>query len=396
MATVFRPPPPPKKPRVRRSLVLATVIVLVAWSSGLVGALLGSYLADRTGAVPRAASTLGIETAPSRDAPYGAIDVAGVAAAIGPSVVAIQRLVDHDGVSGEASGTGVVLTKDGEIVTNAHVVGDSDTVNVRLPGETEPRIAAVIARDPANDLALLRIDADGLSPATFAQPDDVLVGDQVVAVGYALDLDGDPSVTLGIVSALDRTLATETGALNGLIQTDAAISSGNSGGPLVDAVGHVVGINTAVAFSNVDTAANNVGFAIAAAELLREIDRLRHSAAGAPLVEGYLGVALDDRIDGGSGALVTGIESGSPADTAGLQKDDVVTSVDGRTINGPEDLVATIRDRAPGTTVTLLRRFAPAGTARHRAVLRERSDRRAASAATVGWRTPHRRRRSGS
>jgi len=338
---------------VRRSLVLATVIVLVAWSSGLAGALLGSYLADRRGAPPRAASTLGIETAPARDEPYAAIDVARVAAVIGPSVVAIQRLVDHDGVSGEASGTGVVLTKDGEIVTNAHVVGDADTVNVRLPGETEPRIAAVIARDPANDLALLRVDAGGLSPATFAQPDDVLVGDQVVAIGYALDLDGDPSVTLGIVSALDRTLATETGALNGLIQTDAAISSGNSGGPLVDAVGHVVGINTAVAFSNVDTAANNVGFAIATAELLREIGQLRHLATGAPLVEGYLGVALDDRIDGGSGALVTGVESGSPADAAGLQEDDVVTSVDGRTINGPEDLVATIRDRAPGTKVTL-------------------------------------------
>jgi len=347
------PPKPPKPPRVRRSLAIAFTVIFVAWSCGLGGALLGSYIANRRDEPPRAASRLGIETAPARDEPYASIDVARVAEAIGPSVVAIQRLVDRDGIEGEASGTGVVITTDGEIVTNAHVVDDADSVNVRLPGETEPRIAAVVATDPANDLALLRIDADGLTPATFAHPDDVLVGDQVVAVGYALDLDGDPSVTLGIVSALGRTLATETGALNGLIQTDAAISSGNSGGPLVDAVGHVVGINTAVAFSNVDMAANNVGFAIATAELLREIDQLRAVAAGTPIVEGYLGVALDDRIDGGSGALVTGVEAGSPAEDAGVHTDDVIVAVDDRAINGPEDLVASIRDRSPGTTLEL-------------------------------------------
>lgn len=352
----FAPPPPPrpsKPPRIRRSLAIAFVLVFVAWSSGLAGALLGSYFANRDDPPPRAASKLGIETAPARTEPYAAIEVAQVASTIGPSVVAIQRLVDHDGIAGEASGTGVIVTTDGEIITNAHVVGDAKSVNVRLPGESEPRIAAVLATDPANDLALLRIDADGLQAATFSEPDDVLVGDQVVAVGYALDLDGDPSVTLGIVSALDRTLATEAGALNGLIQTDAAISSGNSGGPLVDAVGHVVGINTAVAASNVDTAANSVGFAIATAELLREMDQLRSVASGLPIVEGYLGVALDDRIDGGSGALVTGVEAGSPAEAAGLVVDDVVTAVDDRTINGPEDLVATIRDREPGASLTI-------------------------------------------
>lgn len=327
--------------------------MIVAWSAGLAGALLGTYFAERHGQPPRAASTLGIETAPVRSSPYDALDVAGVANIIAPSVVAIQRLVTDDGRVGESSGTGIVLTADGEIVTNAHVVDDAETVNVRLPGESEPRLGAVIATDPANDLALIRIDVSGLTPATLSPPGDVLVGDEVIAVGYALDLDGDPSVTLGIVSALNRTLSTETGAINGLIQTDAAISSGNSGGPLVDALGHVVGVNTAVAFSNIDTAANNVGFAIATSEMLPEIARLREIAAGAPLVEGYLGVGLDDRLDGGSGARVTGVEIGSPAYAAGVVAGDVIVDVDGLAISGPEDLVATIRDLDPGIEVRL-------------------------------------------
>ena len=128
---------------------------------------------------------------------------------------------------------------------------------------------------------------------------------------FALDLDGEPSVTLGIVSALDRTISTELGALDGLIQTDAAISSGNSGGPLVDAQGRVVGINTAVARSDIATAATNVGFAISS-------DEVRPGARascgrpedGGPRPEGFLGVELDDRTDGGQGALITAVDDG--------------------------------------------------------------------------------------
>ena len=116
------------------------------------------------------------------------------------------------------------------------------------------------ATDASRDLALLRIDAEGLTPATFADPGDVRVGDDVVAVGYALDLDGDPSVTVGIVSALDRTSADETKSLKGLIQTDAPISSGNSGGALVNSLGQVVGITTFVAVTEQGTTANDIGF----------------------------------------------------------------------------------------------------------------------------------------
>jgi putative serine protease PepD len=329
------------------------LLLVVSWLSALGGAILGATIANDRDLPPRTASTLAVVTAPTRDVGYGPIDVAAVANAVGASVVAIQRSVESGPLVGEATGTGLIITPDGEILTNAHVVGDADTVNVRLPGESEPRVGSVTARDAPNDVALVRIDVDGLTTATFAEPNDVLLGDEVIAVGYALDLDGDPSVTRGIVSALNRTLETEVGVLNGLIQTDAAISSGNSGGPLVNAAGHVVGINTAVAEGDAITTANGLGFAIGVAELLPEIEALRAQAGGDPIEEGFLGVIIEPRRDGGSGALITTVDPGSPADEAGIEVDDIVVEVDGKAITGAPDLVATIRDHDPGTTITV-------------------------------------------
>ena len=194
--------------------------------------------------------------------------MAGIAGAVGPSVVTISADVEGGVTAGEAVGTGLIVSADGEILTNAHVVADATEIRVRLAGDTEPTEAELIASDVGNDLALLQIDASDLPVAPFAPAGTARLGDQVVAIGFALDLAGDPSVTLGIISALDRTIITEDqGALDGLIQTDAAISSGNSGGPLVDGAGQVVGINTAVARSDVMTAATNVGFAIAIEEV---------------------------------------------------------------------------------------------------------------------------------
>ena len=224
--------------------------------------------------------------------------------AVGPSVVTISA----DLTQGRAVGTGVVVSTDGEVLTNAHVVDGATAIHVRLPGETEPIEATLLAQDAGNDLALLHIDRDDLAPVTFAPTHEVALGDEVLAIGFALDLDGDPTVTLGIVSALDRTIITEDGALDGLIQTDAAISSGNSGGPLVDAQGRVVGINTAVARSDSTTAATNVGFAISSDEVVGVLDDLRAAEDGTPRQEGFLGVGLDDRTDGGQGAVITDVD----------------------------------------------------------------------------------------
>jgi putative serine protease PepD len=282
-----------------------------------------------------------------------AIDVPAALVAIEPSIVAVSADVEQAGASGHAVGTGVVLTADGDILTNAHVVAGASAVRVRLFGETEPRDATVLAADAANDLALLHVDATGLPPAVFADPATIAVGDEVIAVGYALDLDGDPTVSKGIISAVDRTMITDEGALDGLLQTDAAISSGNSGGPLVNARGEVVGINTAVYRGDATTAANNVGFAIGAARVLPRVDDLRAQAGGAPQAEGYLGVSLEQRTDGGQGALITSVADGSPAAAAGLQVGDVVTEVDGSPITGSGGLIAAIRSTAPGTELDI-------------------------------------------
>jgi putative serine protease PepD len=269
------------------------------------------------------------------------------------SVVTINSQVNDESGQGEASGTGVVLTSDGEILTNAHVVAGSTSVTVRFAGETEPRKATVLASDPGNDMALLKIDATNLKPATFAQPGTIRIGDQVIAIGYALALDGGPSVTSGIISALKRTIITESGALNGLIQTDAAISSGNSGGPLVNLRGEVVGINTAVARSDVNQAANNVGFSISVDEIGPVLESLRSQASGEVREEGFLGVGLAARTDGGQGAIITSVQPDSPASLAGIQEEDIVLSVDGEPIDGQAGLVASIRDAAPGQTVEI-------------------------------------------
>lgn len=279
------------------------------------------------------------------------IDVAGVTASLRPSVVSVSSDVAEGDFTGEGVGTGVVLTSDGLILTNAHVVDGAETVRVRLEGEREPRSATVLAADPDNDLALLQVEVTGLTPATLADPTTVRVGDDVIAIGYALDLDGEASVTLGIVSALDRTLLTENGALDGLIQTDAAISSGNSGGPLVNAAGQVIGINTAVALGDGTNTASNIGFAISIDQVLPEIDVLRNQADGGVRDSGFLGVGLTERVDGGQGAIVTDISPDSPADDAGLQVGDVVVEVDGAAVDGTGGVIGAIRGHQPGDDV---------------------------------------------
>lgn len=347
-------PPAPRPPRRwgrRVGLSLALVAAMVG--AGVVGAVINDEL-DRDPTPPQRASSVALDVGAARDGELPAIDVAAVADHIAPSVVTISADIEVSGLGGGGSvGTGVITTSDGEILTNAHVVENATEIRVRLTGETEPRQAELLAIDPGNDLALLRIAGDDFTPATFAEPETVRIGDQVVAIGFALDLDGAPSVTLGIVSALDRTITIDDGALDGLIQTDAAISSGNSGGPLVNSLGQVVGINTAVARGDFTTAATNIGFAISVDEVLRVTAQLREQAAGEVRDEGFLGVSLGDRRDGGQGALIGVVEPESPAEAAGLREGDIVIAVDGNTVDGAAGLVAAIRDREPGDDVEI-------------------------------------------
>ena len=294
-----------------------------------------------------------VATAPATNGDEPALNVAEVLKKIQPSVVTIIALTETGMDQGRGTGTGVVITSDGDILTNDHVVDGADSVFVLFAGDTEPTPATVIAVDAGNDLALLHVDQTGLTPAVFADPDSIDIGDEVVAVGFALDLDGGPTVTRGIVSALNRTIVSGDGALDGLIQTDTAISSGNSGGPLVNTRGQVIGINTAVFQSSSEVAANNVGFSISVAEALPVIEELRAQANGQARTEGYLGVSVLDRQAGGLGAMIAEVSPGSPADLAGMKVDDVVIEADGSPVDGQPALVAAIRDKSPGDTIKI-------------------------------------------
>jgi putative serine protease PepD len=254
--------------------------------------------------------------------------------------------------AGSAPGTGVVISDEGEIVTNAHVVEGATAIRVTLPGQAQSIEAELIGADSAADLALIDIDGvDGLVPAELGDSDQLVVGDDVVAIGNALALRGGPTVTRGIVSALDRTLSTGSSTMTGLIQTDASISSGNSGGALVDAAGRVIGINTAVATSSGGTSAENIGFAIAIDSAMPVVERLRSGGKAADA--GFLGIRVSDPTDGSRGATVVSVESGSPADDAGLEAGDLITAVGDHTVDGSAALTAAVRSHGPGETVEI-------------------------------------------
>jgi S1-C subfamily serine protease len=198
-------------------------------------------------------------------------EIAGILAKDVPAVVAITTDSGSALGRGGGAGTGFVIDSDGIIVTNDHVVDSARSISVTT-SDGRRLDARVLGEDPSSDLAVLKVDATGLPTIELGDSNQVQVGDDVVAIGNALDLDGGLSATRGIVSGLNREIPTENGRLTGLIQTDAAINPGNSGGPLVDAQGRVIGINTAIA--NPSTA-QNVGFVIPISQAGPVIDRLR-------------------------------------------------------------------------------------------------------------------------
>ena len=267
------PPPPPARRAGWRAAILAAVLVF-----SIAGGTAAGYIAGTAGAQRVEATATTAAESTSLTPTTGSIDVAAIVAAVEPSVVSIETTVQvRRGpfvAEGTGAGTGIVIDDQGTIITNAHVVDGATEITVTLDGEDQPRTAELIAADTENDIAVIRVsDTEGLVAAPLGASTDVAVGDEVVAIGNALALEGSMTVTSGIVSALDRSIETTSGTLDGLIQTDAAISSGNSGGPLVDASGRVIGINTAGATSGGGVSASNIGFVI-------PIDQALEIAAG--------------------------------------------------------------------------------------------------------------------
>lgn len=245
--------------------------------------------------------------------------------------------------SSKAEGSGFVVDKRGDIVTNQHVVSGGGSIEVEF-SDGRKASARVIGTDPSSDIAVIRVSvpSSALQPLTFADSSKVQVGDGVVAIGSPFGLSG--TVTTGVVSALNRSItAPNRYTITGAIQTDAPINRGNSGGPLLDSHGDVIGVNSQIDSNSGDS--SGVGFAVASNEVRRVAQTL---IAGGKVAHPYLGVALTDAT---GGAGVGSVSSGSPADRAGLRDGDVITAVDGKRVSSSADAVEAIDSHAPGDRI---------------------------------------------
>lgn len=336
----------------RRTILLAVVLALSATACSV-------QLADDTSAPAAPLTQAG-------RLPQG--DVEGVVASVLPAVVNVTTdvfQIDQLGNAqqGQGVGTGFIVRQDGVIVTNCHVVEGGSQISVFTSDEEPTRYdARLIGGDCLNDLAVLKIDATGMPTVPLGSSDALRLGQPVVALGYALALEGGPTVTTGIVSALGRSIQAQDPNCevceNGIrtysdtIQTDAAINHGNSGGPLVDMAGRVIGINSAG-----NDGAENIGFAIPIDSAKTVIEQ----AMSDPLAPSpYLGVSttpvtadmafqFDIAVD--EGAYVLATTNDGPAQSAGIAEGDVIVGVDGQAIASSEDLGRVLETLQPGQTI---------------------------------------------
>jgi serine protease Do len=280
-------------------------------------------------------------------------------AQVAPAVVSIvTESVSYNwfwqAVPQTGAGSGIIISPDGYIVTNNHVVEGAQKVTVTL-SDGNALAATIVGTDAQTDLAVLKISANNLSYLHFLNNslEQLSVLDPVVAVGNALALPGGPTWTSGVVSNLGRSIEEDTGVvLNDIIQTDAAINAGNSGGPLLDMAGQVVGINVAIA-SN----AENIGFAISTDTAIPVVQSL---IAEGKVVRPWLGVQVTTvtstirqyyNLSVSAGALVTSVTSGSPASEAGLRAGDVITKLDNEDISTAAKLISAIRSHPVGDQI---------------------------------------------
>lgn len=292
--------------------------------------------------------------------------IATVAAKVSPSVVSIVTTTGRTIYSSQSAGTGVIVSKDGYIMTNNHVIEGAREVSVITADGTEYTDVRVVGSDPLNDIAFIRVNnVSDLKPAQLGDSSKVRIGQRVVAIGNALG-QFQNTVTSGIISATGRPLVaasydgTNSESLTDLIQTDAAINSGNSGGPLVDLSGRVIGINTAVA-----TDANNIGFSIpinATRGVLKGV--LEHGK----VEKAYLGVryvditpelASSEKLSSKKGAYVyadgqTAVIKGSPADKAGVRSRDIITKINQDIVGERSNMSSIIGQYQPGDEITLV------------------------------------------
>jgi S1-C subfamily serine protease len=342
------PPPPPPRARRRAPFVILGIVVLAA--SVLIGTLVDT--GGGSGASPSLATTGGGTT--GTVAKGSVVDINTAAETLG-----------SDGLRPLGAGTGMVLTADGEILTNNHVVAGASGIEVTVPGLGN-QTATVVGVAPTEDVALLQLnDVSGLSPVTLGDSSEVQVGDRVTAIGNAFGAPGPPTTATGTVTALHRSIVARDPAggsserLDDVIQISADVHPGDSGGALVNADGQVIGIITA----GPSNSTTGIGFAIpidAALNIVNEI-RAGHESSTILLGErGFIGVAVQ-RLDAAtaarlglndtSGVLVAGVKEGSPAAQAGITAPSVIRSIDGVPVSSLDDLGTAIHSKIPGEQV---------------------------------------------
>jgi putative serine protease PepD len=335
--------------------VVSLLALVVGAAGGVGGSALWNHYEDDGSSTYTTIGALGTTVSQAPVKP-GDASVVAVADALLPSTVQIQA--EYEGKENGATGSGFVLDAKGDIVTNNHVVADAakDDGPIWVVDTNGRRTkATVVGRSPVYDLAVISApDAKGLKPASLGAAKALRVGEQVVAIGSPLGLSS--TVTSGIVSALDRPVTTgdtadDTSYINA-VQTDAAINPGNSGGPLVNLLGQVVGVNSAIATTGGiqgESGSIGVGFAIPIEQVRTTAEQiLQHGEARYPVI----GAKVQTGDESGDGAEISSVDDGTPAAKAGLEKGDIVTAVDGQRVTDGIGLIVAIRTHQPGEKVT--------------------------------------------
>ena len=354
------PPPRPSAGGPRRRAI-ALLVVLTA----ILGGGAGAGLVLLTGAGDNTTTTTTVTQATSaaseRTSTTGALNARTLYASTAAGVVDItSRGITSSSAGGSpfggpsqsatATGTGFVVDGQGHIVTAAHVVEGASSITVKFQDGTT-RTAKVLGTDEATDVAVLSVDASGLTlhPLALGSSASLAIGDQVAAIGDPFTYQR--SLSTGVVSGLDRTISAPNGfTVAHAIQTDAALNPGNSGGPVLDASGQVIGIVDQIATNGSSQTSSGVGFAVPIDLVRSELSQLE---AGKTVRHAYLGVATSSADSSSPGAIVQSVTRGGPAADAGLRSGDVVTAIGSTPIRGTNDLVAAIATHQPGEHVQL-------------------------------------------
>ena len=377
----YTPPPPAPRPSWGRWLAVGTIAAtILAGAGGIgIGLTMARYLhtshATQTATVPTttepSTSTAPISAVTPSTNQNGTINVQAIAAKVDPAVVDINTVVQTSNGTGAAAGTGMIITSSGQVLTNNHVVDGSISITVTIAGRVGNYTAHVIGVSPGNDVALIQIEGvSGLPTVTLADSSNVKVGDQIVAIGNALGKGGTPSITQGQITGVDQTITASEGGsrsetLNGMLQSDATISPGDSGGALVNSAGQVIGMITAGEAQGFRSSSSQVAYSISTNTALGVVNQIRSGHASADVIigpVGYMGVQIRDLnsqiaaqngLSVDSGALVWAVQAGSPAEQAGMTRLSVITAVGNTSVDSAASLSTAIHAYKPGASVAV-------------------------------------------